>query len=100
MCQFAAPPDYRRTSDPVSPALGPFVAIIDTILEADKQVHVKKRHTSVRIRERLRALQKQPTNLKLLTVDELGYVSFSVIGAELLSEIFGWRHTGDIELAV
>lgn len=32
MCQFAAPPGYRRA--PVSPTLAPFVAIIDAILEA------------------------------------------------------------------
>ena len=54
MCQFAAPPGYRRTPAPVSPTLAPFVAIIDAILEADKQVQVKQRHTAVRIRERLR----------------------------------------------
>ena len=53
MCQFAAPPGYRRAPAPVSPTLAPFVAIIDAILEADKQVHVKQRHTAVRIRERL-----------------------------------------------
>ncbi len=54
MCQFAAPPCYRRTPAPVSPTLDKFVAIIDAILEADKQVHVKQRHTAVRSRERLR----------------------------------------------
>ena len=53
MCQFAAPPGYRRTPARVSPTLAPFVAIIDAILEADKQVHVKQRHTAVRIRARL-----------------------------------------------
>ena len=54
MCQFAVPPGYRRAQSAVSPMLGPFVGIIDAILEADKQVHVKQRHTAVRIRERLR----------------------------------------------
>ena len=34
--------------------------------------------------KRLRALQKQLTNVKLLIVDELGYVPFMAIGAELL----------------
>jgi hypothetical protein len=43
MCQFAVPPGYRRAPAPVSPTLAPFVAIIDAILEADKQVHVKQR---------------------------------------------------------
>jgi transposase len=54
MCQFAVPPGYRRAQSAVSPTLAPFVGIIDAILEADKQVHVKQRHTAVRIRERLR----------------------------------------------
>ncbi len=41
MCQFAAPPRYQGTPTPVSRMLAQFVAIIDAILEADKQVHVK-----------------------------------------------------------
>jgi len=45
MCQFAAPPGYRRASAPVSPTLAPFVVIIDAILEADKQVRMKRTHT-------------------------------------------------------
>lgn len=54
MCQFAVPPGYRRAQSAISPTLAPFAAVIDAILEADKQVHVKQRHTAVRIRERLR----------------------------------------------
>jgi transposase len=54
MCQFAVPPGYRRAPSAISPTLAPFAGIIDAILEADKQVHVKQRHTAVRIRERLR----------------------------------------------
>ena len=54
MCQFAVPPGYQRKSEPVSPKLLPFIGIIDVILEADKQVHVKQRHTARRILERLR----------------------------------------------
>ncbi len=38
--------------------------------------------------KRLRALQKQLTNVKLLIIDELGYVPFTAIGAELLFQIF------------
>ncbi len=49
MCQFAASPSHRLTPTPVSPKLAPFVAIIDAILEADKQVHLKQRHTAVRM---------------------------------------------------
>ncbi len=51
MCQCAATPGYRRTPGRFSPTLNTFVVIIDTILEANKQVHVKQRHTAVRICE-------------------------------------------------
>ncbi|MEB0014588.1 ATP-binding protein, partial [Glaciimonas sp. Gout2] len=42
--------------------------------------------------KRLRALQKQLTNVKLLIVDELGYVPFTAVGAELLFEVFSRRY--------
>jgi transposase len=54
MCQYAVPPGYRRQGEAISPKLAPFIGIIDAILEADKQVHVKQRHTALRILERLR----------------------------------------------
>jgi len=54
ICQYAAPPGYQRKKQPISPKLAPFTGIIDAILEADKQVHVKQRHTAYRIMERLR----------------------------------------------
>jgi transposase len=54
MCAYSVPPGYRRAREPISPKLAPFVAFINTILEADKQVHAKQRHTVVRILERLR----------------------------------------------
>jgi transposase len=54
ICQYAAPPGYQRKKQPISPKLAPYTGIIDAILEADKQVHVKQRHTAVRIMERLR----------------------------------------------
>lgn len=54
MCQYAVPPGYRRKGEAISPKLAPFTGIIDAILEADKQVHVKQRHTALRILERLR----------------------------------------------
>ena len=52
--QYASPPGYRRKSESVSPKLAAFTGIIDAILEADKQVHAKQRHTAARILERLR----------------------------------------------
>jgi transposase len=54
MCEFAAPPGYRRAPCAISPTLSPFAGVIDAILLADKQVHVKQRHTAIRIRDRLR----------------------------------------------
>ncbi len=40
----------------------------------------------------LRALQKQLTSINFLSVDELGYVPFTAIGAELLFKIFSRRY--------
>ena len=42
--------------------------------------------------KRLRALQKQLANVKLLIIDELGYVPFTAVGAELLFEVFSRRY--------
>lgn len=42
--------------------------------------------------KRLRTLQKQLTNVKLLIIDELGYVPFTAIGSELLFEVFSRRY--------
>lgn len=41
---------------------------------------------------RLRALQKHLAIVKLLIVDELGYVPFTAVGAELLFEVFSQRY--------
>jgi transposase len=54
MLVFSVPPGYRRRKTPARPKLDPFTGIIDQILETDKQVHKKQRHTSKRIFERLR----------------------------------------------
>lgn len=42
--------------------------------------------------KRLRILQKHLAHVKLLIVDELGYVPFSAVGAELLFEVFSRRY--------
>ncbi len=47
----------------------------------------------------MRNLQKQLTNIKLLIVDELGYVPFTAIGAELLFEILSRRYEHGTTLA-
>ncbi len=52
--KHSVPPGYRREGPPVRPKLGPFIGIIDQILEEDKARIKKQRHTAKRIHERLR----------------------------------------------
>ncbi len=54
MLVFSVPPGYRRSQPVRRPKLDPFVGVIDAILEADKQVPKKQKHTSKRVFERLR----------------------------------------------
>jgi transposase len=54
MLQFSVPPGYRRRERPPSKLLGPYHAWIDQVLENDRSVHRKQRHTAVRLFERLR----------------------------------------------
>jgi transposase len=54
MLRHVEPPGYRRRQPVKRPKLDPFTAIIDDILEADRTVHRKQRHTAKRIFERLR----------------------------------------------
>ena len=48
------PPEDRKKSMRDKPKIGPFIPRIHEILEADKKVHRKQRHTGKRIFERLR----------------------------------------------
>lgn len=54
MLQFSVPPRYQRTKPIHRPKLEPFIALIDQMLEEDKQHLKKQRHTAQRIFERLR----------------------------------------------
>ena len=54
MLEFPVPPGYRRREPVVSKKLGPHVVWIDSLLEGDRTVHKKQRHTANRIFERLR----------------------------------------------
>ena len=54
MLAYSVPPGYRRQEPPRKPKLEPFTGVIDAILEADRQVPRKQRHTAKRIFERLR----------------------------------------------
>jgi len=48
------PPDHRKKHTRDKPKIGPFIPRIHELLEADKKVHRKQRHTGKRIFERLR----------------------------------------------
>ncbi len=54
MLRHSEPPGYRRRQPPKRPKLDPFTDVIDRILEDDRTVHRKQRHTAKRIFERLR----------------------------------------------
>src|SRR5450631_3829476 len=54
MLQYAVPPGYQRQQPIKRPKLGPWLGVIDAILDDDKQRPVKQRHTAKRIFERLR----------------------------------------------
>lgn len=54
MVNHAVPPGYQRKDRPVAPKLGAFVGIIHQILQDDRDVLKKQRHTAQRIFERLR----------------------------------------------
>jgi transposase len=54
MLEFSVPPGYRRRERPTSKKLGPHLAWIEKVLEDDRIVHKKQRHTAQRIFERLR----------------------------------------------
>src|SRR5271165_5883671 len=55
MLRYAVPPGYRRKEPAKRPKLGPWVGVIDAILENDKQQPKKQRHTAKRIFDRLRS---------------------------------------------
>ena len=53
MLQYAVPPGYQRQQPIKRLKLGPWLGVIDAILNDDKQRPPKQRHTSKRIFERL-----------------------------------------------
>jgi transposase len=54
MLEFAVPPGYRRLQPVRRPKLGPWIGVIDAILDDDRQRPPKQRHTAKRIFDRLR----------------------------------------------
>jgi len=55
MLGYSVPPGYRRKEPAKRPKLGPWVGVIDAILEQDKNQPAKQQHTAKRIFDRLRA---------------------------------------------
>jgi transposase len=55
MLAYSAPPGYARKKPALRPKLGPWLGIIDQILEDDPSQPKKQRHTAKRIWERLKA---------------------------------------------
>ena len=49
------PPGYQRIKPVCKSKIGPYIDRIKAIIETDKEVHKKQRHTAKRIRERLQA---------------------------------------------
>ena len=48
------PPGYRQSQERPKPKLGPYLGVIESIIEADKSAPRKQKHTAQRIYERLR----------------------------------------------
>ena len=55
MLRYSVPPGYRRQQAVKRPKLGPWLGVIDAILEEDKTRPAKQRHTATRIFARLKA---------------------------------------------
>ena len=55
MLMYSKPPGYRRKVTISQPALDPYKGFIEEILESDKQVHRKQRHTAKRLYDRLQS---------------------------------------------
>jgi hypothetical protein len=49
MLRYAVPPGYQRRQAVRRPKLGPWLGTVDAILDTDKKVPVKQRHTAKRI---------------------------------------------------
>src|SRR3990167_8056473 len=54
MLKHSVPPGYERTHPAKEPKLSDHKAWIDEILESDKRVHRKQKHTAIRIYDRLK----------------------------------------------
>lgn len=57
MMTFSVPPGYQRSKPVAKPMLGPWLGVVDQILEEDRSCPKKQRHTAKRIWERLKQEQ-------------------------------------------
>ena len=71
--EHPAPPGYRQKVPRIAPKLGPHVEWVQGLLDADRKVHKKYRHTARRIFHRLR--------------DERGYVGGETVVKDLVREL-------------
>jgi transposase len=60
MVAFSVPPGYQRQQPVKRPKLGPWVGVIDAMLEEDKTRPTKQRHTAKRVWERLKEEHRFP----------------------------------------
>ena len=54
MLAFSVPPGYQRKKPVARPKLGPWLGVVDQILEDDQSKPKKQRHTARRIYDRLK----------------------------------------------
>ena len=54
MLRYSIPPGYQRQTERVRPKLGPYLGVIEQILEGDTTRPAKQRHTALRIYQRLK----------------------------------------------
>src|SRR5271170_5094175 len=54
MLRYAVPPGYQRQQPVKRPKLGPWLGVIDAMVEEDRSRPAKQRHTAKRIFDRLR----------------------------------------------
>ena len=73
MLGYSILPRYRRKAPAKRPKLGPWVGVIDTILEEDNSKPTKQRHTAKRIFDRLRAEHAFPGGYTI--VKELRWIA-------------------------
>src|SRR5664279_1294091 len=84
MLRYSVPPGYQRQQAVRRPKLGPWLGVIDAILEEDKTRPAKQRHTAKRIFERLKAEHGVWSKISN-ALKKLGFRSHNFL-AQLLSE--------------